>query len=232
MVAKALHNLFLPAPRLNQLNLMQQIALDPHVTQSELAHSCSLSVAMVNNYMKDLCAQGYLHYERKSSRSIFYHLTTAGETVLEETGRELNRELAAFFCEAKARVLDSILRQAGKPIHRVVLFGTGDLAELAYHALESAEVSIVGVCDGSTPGRPREWCGREMLNPTQIRFLVPDAVVVADTSLAEGTYQSLSGLRDRGILVILLDGLGLVRVATAGDPQPQPATPPGIGRAL
>jgi predicted transcriptional regulator len=208
MTTKALHNLLIPAPKLNQMYLMQQIAQNPNITQAELAHTCSLSVAMVNNYMKDLCAQGFLDYDKKSSRSISYYLTDAGKSALEEIGRELIQDLVTLFTETKVRILQTVQKQAGKQeIRRVVLFGTGDLAELAFHALESARIDIVGVCAAPTPGAVHDWCGREMLNPTQIRFLAPDAVVIAETSRTDEIVQSLAYLQNRGICLISLNGV-------------------------
>jgi len=187
---------------------LQLIAQNPHITQAELARGCNLSVAMINNYMKEFCSKGLLDYHRKSSKSISYHLTEAGKAAVEAIGHEFFHELVMLFAETKARIRQSILSQVDGKVHRVVIYGSGDPAELAFHALESAGIDIIGVCDAAPAKQDHDWCGREMLNPSQIRFLAPDTVVVATSGHTEEICQTLDYLQDRGIRLIRLDGLG------------------------
>jgi len=205
MTTKAVQKLLMPSPKLNQLYLLQLIARNPHITQAELARSCMLSVAMVNNYMKEFSSLGFLEYRRRNLKSISYYLTEAGKKALEAIGHEFVLELVSLFADIKARIRQSILNQTEGKVRRVVLHGSGDLAELAFHALESADIRIVGVCDETPAKQGRDWCGREMLSPNQIRFLAPDAVVVANPGRTEEICQTLSYLKDRGIRLIRLD---------------------------
>ncbi|MBP1601750.1 MAG: putative transcriptional regulator [Acidobacteria bacterium] len=202
---KTQHRLHLAAPRLNEMKLLQCLASDPDITQAELARRCGLSVAMVNNYMKDLCAAGLLVYHRKSSKNISYHLTTAGSMRAEEIGQELLQEMVESFAMAKERIRNLILSQVPPGPLRVVLYGLDDLAVIAFHALDCRDLRIVGVCDDD-PGRiGREWCGREVSNPSQIRYLAPDAVVICDRARTEEIYRSLRYLHERGIRLVRLD---------------------------
>ncbi len=206
MPTKPPENLYIPSPKLNQLHIMQQIAIDPHVTQASLARHCSLSVAMVNNYMKALCGAGLLEYQRKSSKTVSYHLTPAGRQAASETTQSLIHELVYLFADAKEKVRDCLRSNGSGELRRVVLYGSGDLAELVYHALDAANVNVVGVCDDDPARIGRDWCGREVFNPSQIRFIAPDAVVLADDNRSDELYSTLSYLQDRGIRVICVNG--------------------------
>ncbi len=101
---------------------------------------------------------------------------------------------------------DIILSGSREAIRRVVLFGSGHLAELAFHALESAGIEVIGVCDGVPAHFGREWCGREMLNPSQIRYMKPDAVVVASFEESDEICSRLRYLAEYGISLIRPDG--------------------------
>jgi FlaA1/EpsC-like NDP-sugar epimerase len=107
---------------------------------------------------------------------------------------------------AKERVRERIVSQAHSELQRVVLFGSGHLAQLAFHALELAGTSVVGVFSDDPEAIGRDFCGREVLNPSQIRFIAPDAVVVADSLRTEETCRSLESLAGRGICIVRLDG--------------------------
>ncbi len=202
---KTQDRLHLASPRLNEMKLLQCLAADPDITQAELARRCGLSVAMVNNYMKDLSAAGLIVYRRKSSKNISYHLTTAGSMRVEEIGQEYLQEMVESFGMAKERIRNLILSQLPPGPLRVVLYGLDDLAVIAFHALDDRDLRIVGVCDDD-PGRiGREWCGREISNPSQIRYLAPDAVVICDRMRTEEIYRGLRYLQERGIRLVRLD---------------------------
>jgi hypothetical protein len=70
-----------------------------------------------------------------------------------------------------------------------------------------ASTNIVGVCDDNPETIGSDFCGREVLSPSQIRFLAPDAVVVADSKRTDEICRKLEFVTDRGISLIRLDGL-------------------------
>jgi DNA-binding MarR family transcriptional regulator len=197
---------YIRSPRLNQLLILKELAADPNLTQAELARRCELSVAMVNNYMKELSSLGWLQYRRKSSKSVSYHLTEAGRQQIEAVEADLVQEMANRFATSKARIRERILSQVPRSLQRVVLVGIGDLAEIVFHALESVQIGVVAVCDYDTANIGRDWCGRKTLDPSQILYLKPDAVIIADTSRSGEILASLKPLLDYGIQVISLGG--------------------------
>ena len=199
-------SLYIPAPRLNQLNILTWLASNPNLTQAELARRCALSAAMINNYMKEFYRSGLVEYHRNNSKRITYRLTLAGGELLDATRREFIQEMVKLFAQAKERIREFILNQAPGVLRRVILYGNGDLAELVFHALESAEVNVIGICVDDPGAIGREWCGRQMLSPSQIRYLVPDSVVIADTQRADEIQRSLRYLLDRGIRLIRICG--------------------------
>jgi DNA-binding MarR family transcriptional regulator len=205
MRAKASQCLYIPAPKLNQLHILKEIAADPDITQAELARRCALSVAMVNNYMKELCDRGFLEYRRKNSKTIAYFVTAAGKDAADATRKELLQELISLLTDAKEQVREIIMTQAHRTLRRVVLYGSGILAEIAFHALESAKVSVIGVCSDDPAEVGQEWCGRERINPSQIRYLAPDAVVIALLQRSDDVYLRLTHLYQYDIELIRLD---------------------------
>jgi predicted transcriptional regulator len=205
MQTKDTQSLYLQSPKLNQLNILREIASNMRITQAELASRCSLSVAMVNNYMKDLCNSDLLEYHRKSVKNVSYHLTPSGIRQLETLQGELIGEMVRLFAEAKKRLRDYIMDQARSVLQRVVLYGTGHLAQLAFHALELSGVIVIGVCDDNPELIGGNLCGLEVMSPSQIRFIAPDAVIITDTPRTHEILENLSPLLHQGIELIRLD---------------------------
>jgi predicted transcriptional regulator len=208
-----LARLYIQSPKLNQLNILREVAADAHITQAELATHCALSVAMVNNYMKELCRIGYMEYHRRTIKSVTYHLTPLGTRQLEVLQAGLVQEMVDLFTLAKAQIRERILGQSTEGLQRVVLFGCGPLAQLVFHSLEVTGVRILGVCDENIETIGSDFCGREVLNSSQIRFLAPDAVIIADTQRTEEIYQSLLPLTSSGIKIVRLDAQEKIEAA-------------------
>jgi predicted transcriptional regulator len=205
MQIKDLKGLYHQSPKLNQLHILKEIAADATITQAELASRCSLSVAMVNNYMKELCNTGLLEYHRKSIKTVSYYLTPLGARRLKCLNAELINEMVEQYIAAKNQIKDRILSQAHTELRRVILFGCSHLAQLVFHALESCAISILGICDDNIETIGSDFCGREVLKPSQIRFLSPDAVIITDSKRTDEIYQNILSLLDAGIDIICIE---------------------------
>jgi len=221
MPLKDLQSLYVPSPKLNQLNILREVALDARITQAELASRCSLSVAMVNNYMKDLCKNKLLKYNRKSIKNVTYHLTASGTRHLDLLQKEQIGEMGQIFAEAKNNIRNRIIDCAGTALKHVALYGTGDLAQLVFHALESSGLNVLYVCDDTPNQLGINFCGREVLKPSLLGNMVPDAVIIADVPKTEEIVGNLKSLHQLGVKLIRLDG-GVettLEVSSTTDPE-------------
>jgi predicted transcriptional regulator len=218
MQAGASKQLYVPGPGLNRLKILELVAVNCRITQTMLARHCNLSVAMVNNYMKDLCTAGLLQYRRRNKRSVSYHLTSLGKERIEEMRQEFLLETSDLVTQMKEFINSVIRRQTAGSLRRVVLYGGGNLAELTFHALGSAAVNVIAVCDDDPTMLGLEWCGREPVSPFQIRFMAPDAVIITDLHRAGEISRALSYLIDRGIRIIRLDGKTGEPISQVADP--------------
>jgi hypothetical protein len=90
-------------------------------------------------------------------------------------------------------------------LRRAVLYGRGHSAELVFHALESNGTAILGICDDNLETMGGGFCGREVINPSQIGALCPDAVIITESEKTEEIYRNIAHLSDLGIQIICLD---------------------------
>jgi DNA-binding MarR family transcriptional regulator len=200
MGAKIPNTLYVAGPKLNRLNILNELAVNPHLTQAELARRSDLSIAMVNNYIKELALLGMVEYHRTSSKTVSYHVTPLGMQQANLSQHELLLEMVGFFSKAKEQIRETLLSQ-NKKIRRVILYGTGELAEMTFHAMESAGIAVIGICDENVVEK-REFCGREVLNPAQIRYMAPDAVILVNQKSEDS--ETLQFLQQRGICILCL----------------------------
>ena len=198
--------LYIRSPRLNQLLILTALGEDPFLTQATLAHRCRLSVAMVNNYLKEQCDAGMIEYRRKSLKSVSYHVTDLGRAQMDILEAEVMADAIARFALAKEQILKRLMGQVqDMSLHRVILFGTGHLAEMVFHALAPAGVRVIGVCnDQASIGS--DWCGCPVFDFAQIGVMAPDAVVITDWSNTDTIWNRLKTYYNGSLRVIRLDG--------------------------
>ena len=112
--------------------------------------------------------------------------------------------MVRMFENAKEHIRNRILDQAKSSLQRVMVYGTADLAQLVFHALERSGIRILGVCTDDAERIGSEFCGREVVNASQIRFMAPDAVILADSKITD-IPANLSALSQYGIELLVLD---------------------------
>jgi DNA-binding MarR family transcriptional regulator len=128
------------------LELLEEISNDQRVTQRSLSSQLGISLGIANLYLKRLAKKGYIKMTTvPGQRLLRYMLTPQG---LSEKSR-LTYEFAAysyrFLRSARSHMCSEFerLKQAG--LRRVVLCGTGELAELAYLAMAESGLELAGV---------------------------------------------------------------------------------------
>ena len=112
------------------LALLNKIAADPDVTQSDLAQDLKLAIGTVNNRLKRLVAQGSIEVKRTQRRKLRYHLTPEGLALQQSLTTEYVQQSFQLYrvVREEAQRLLSALIEAG--YHAVCLVGEGDIADV------------------------------------------------------------------------------------------------------
>ena len=143
-----------PPETIHELNLLEQIADDPDITQASLASQLGVAVGTVNWYLKRLVAKGYVKVKRAQRRKLRYIITPEGIAFRArltlhyiETSMKLYRRIRQHVRELLAEA-----KQAG--FTRVHIMGEGDIADVCRLTCLEQSVSVVDMLDGKTVGLP------------------------------------------------------------------------------
>jgi len=143
-----------PPETIHELNLLEQIADDPDITQASLASQLGVAVGTVNWYLKRLVAKGYVKVKRAQRRKLRYIITPEGIAFRArltlhyiETSMKLYRRIRQHVRELLAEV-----KQAG--FNRVHIMGEGDIADVCRLTCLEQGVNVVDMLDGKTVGLP------------------------------------------------------------------------------
>lgn len=178
--------------------LLSEIEKEENLSQRDLAQRLGIALGLVNSYLKNLVAKGFVRVRAFPRNRYAYLLTPKG---LAEKSRLAYRHLSYFtnlYTTTRQDYLD-VFRGLHELGVRVVAFcGVDEVAEIAYLSLQEADVELGGVMDECSDGR--------MLFRHPVQDLAggiasaPDQIVITSLKREEALHRGLLGLgvaRDR-----------------------------------
>jgi len=186
------------------LLLLSEITGEEPLSQRELSRRLGIAVGLVNSYLKNLVAKGYVRVKNFPRNRYAYLLTPQG---LAEKSRLAYQHLSYFtnlYTAARQDYLDLFRRLEAAGVREVAFCGVDEVAEVAYLSLQETGLKLAAVLDDTRAGG--------------IFFGVP---VV---SLAEGAQQvrvpvAVTSMKRRDELeqMLRLAGVAAGRIVIAGD---------------
>ena len=138
---------------LNELRLMGEIERNGETSQRELAQRLNLSLGLINMFIKRMVSKGYFKVKSMPRNRVKYLLTPRGIARKSRLTVEYLKSSINFYREIKALLMDTYARLQEKGIRKVLFFGAGEVAELAYLYLKTTELVLIGIVDDSRKGR-------------------------------------------------------------------------------
>lgn len=173
------------------LEILSTIAQGGPVTQRGVAQKLGIALGLANLYLKRLIRKGYIKVTTIPPNRIKYLLTPKGfaeKTRLTYEYMDYSLQLYRQTRQALRETLSPLVQQGHC---RVVLYGTGEPAELAYLTLRELGLELTAVVDGEGKG------GKFLGVPIQALGDLPgegaDLIIVATFSAPDGMIEALTG---------------------------------------
>jgi DNA-binding MarR family transcriptional regulator len=132
--------------------LMEEIAREEPVTQRELSRRLDIALGLVNSYLKNLVAKGYVRIKAFPKNRYAYILTPQG---ISEKSRLAYQHLSYFtnlYRFARQDYAALFRSLAAEGVRRVSFCGVDEVAEIAYLSLHVTGIELVGVMDDDRNG--------------------------------------------------------------------------------
>jgi len=134
------------------LRLMGEVEKGGSYSQRELARRLNLSLGLVNTFIKRLVNKGYFKVKTLPRNRVKYLLTPKGLAQKSRLTVEYLRYSINFYREIKQMLLHKFQDLEQKGIVKLLFYGSGEVAELAYLYLQMTPLSLVGVVDQDRGG--------------------------------------------------------------------------------
>jgi DNA-binding MarR family transcriptional regulator len=127
--------------------LMNELEAGEAVSQRELAGRLGIAVGLVNSYLKNFAAKGFVRVKAFPRNRYAYLLTPKG---FAEKGRLAFQHLNYFtslYTTTRQEYLELFRRLKAQGVVEVVFCGVDEVAEIAYLSLLEAGLELAGVLD-------------------------------------------------------------------------------------
>lgn len=191
--------------RLHEYNILEEISRDETISQRDLAERLNLSVGLVNAFIKRLIAKGYFKVTTIPRNRVRYLFTPKGIAEKSRLSLEYLRYSVTFYRHIKESLTEVFRQMKAADGRRVVIWGGGEISELACLYINDTDLVVAGVV---VPERPRRLTlmGHPVRSPAQIGDFEFDSVLVAST---EDAFDAVDRLVELGVdraRIFTLDG--------------------------
>jgi DNA-binding Lrp family transcriptional regulator len=130
------------------LQLLKEVEQDSYVTQRSLATKLGVALGLTNLYLKRLAHKGYIKITTIPSHRIKYLLTPRGMAEKSRLTYAYMQYSLSYYREMRQRIKQVLTQLSHAGAKRIVIHGTGELAELAYLTLREMDLTLVGIVNG------------------------------------------------------------------------------------
>jgi DNA-binding MarR family transcriptional regulator len=138
--------------------VLQAIASGQRVTQRSLSTELGVALGLTNLLVRRLVGKGYVRVSKMGTRHVRYLMTPAGWEALARATRQSLENTIHLYTETREHIRTSLsqISERCEPDvdgrKRVIFYGAGDVAEIAYVSLQKTDLSLVGVVDDRRTG--------------------------------------------------------------------------------
>jgi len=184
------------------LQILDELSQNDSLTQRDLSERLGIALGLVNSYIKNLAAKGYITVTTIPRKRYTYYLTPMGFTEKTRLAYNLFQDYTRIYREAKNNLRTLFQELAEKDFQRIVFAGTDEVAEIAYLTIQETTLKLVGVIDSSTE-RPF-FFGAKIRPLHEISGMQFDCIIVTSYLNREKIHQSLihQGIHERNIRMI------------------------------
>lgn len=179
------------ADQQRDLQLLSEIEASEAVTQRGLAKRLGIALGLTNLYVKRLARKGHIKVINIQKNRIRYLITPKGIAEKSRLTYEYMQYSLHLYRQActllRARLRD--LAEQGRK--RLVFYGVGEAAELAYLCVKEMDLDLVGVVDAEHAGG--RFLGHTVLDPPALAGLRYDCVVITSFGNDEDIRRQLEG---------------------------------------
>lgn len=179
--------------RKRELELLTEIAEDEGVTQRALSKKLGMALGLTNLYIKRLAKKGYIRIVNIKRSRIKYLLTPQGFAEKAHLAYQFMEYSLAYYMSLRETYRQRLLPLRRMNGRRVLLVGSGEVAEIAALVLWELDLALEHVVDDEKSGKA--FLGHKVRTLAEIPEMSFDWIVLALLNESDSLLERLHALQ-------------------------------------
>jgi len=141
--------------------LLSEVADEQPVSQRELAKRLGIALGLVNSYLKNFVAKGFIRIKNYPQNRYAYLLTPNGMAEKARLAYQHVNYFTSLYTVTRQDYLLLFRELAERGVAQVSFCGIDEVAEIAWLSLQETGLALAGVMDNTDPGR--DFMGRQVV---------------------------------------------------------------------
>jgi DNA-binding MarR family transcriptional regulator len=134
------------------LQILDELSSNDLLTQRDLSSRLGIALGLVNSYIKNLIAKGYITVKSIPPKRYAYYLTPKGFSEKTRLTYDLLNDYTRIYREARSSLKALFKEMKDQGVRKVAFAGMDEIAEIAYITLHEANMKLAGVVDNKKAG--------------------------------------------------------------------------------
>ncbi len=195
-----------PAPgHFKSLQILDELSTSDSLTQRDISNRLGIALGLVNSYIKNLVAKGYITVKSIPPKRYAYYLTPKGFAEKTRLSYHLLQDYTRIYREAKNNLNQLYKEMRNIGMRKVVFAGSDEIAEIAYITLQDTDMELTGIVDDEN--RSKSFFGKTINPVNAIGSIDYDCVVITTYVKREQLYKELisNGVDKKAIRCIFFE---------------------------
>ncbi len=184
------------------LEMLDALSNDSSITQRDLSQRLGIALGLVNSYIKNLVAKGYVTVKSIPPKRYAYFLTPKGFAEKTRLTYHLLQDYTRIYRETRGNLKRFFKEMKDAGVKKLVFAGADEVAEIAYMTLQETDMELVAVVDEAEAGKKFFRYGIRPLG--SVREMSYDLILVASYLRRNEIFRELldKGVKEEVIKVI------------------------------
>ena len=162
---------------IKELEILHEVSKSEHVNQRHLSKKLGMAAGLVNLYMRRLAHKGYIKVSGINPRRLRYLITPRGITEKTRLTYEFALISYKYFKSATDDIKKKLSDMEKLGQVNVVVYGTGEMAEMCLLLIKEFDMKVVAVVDDDTESN--RFLGYPVVPRDVLHNLKFDKIIVA-----------------------------------------------------
>lgn len=173
------------------LRILTELSGNDSLTQRDLSSRLGIALGLVNSYIKNLAAKGYITVKSIPPKRYAYFITPKGFAEKTRLTYHLLQDYTRIYREARANFKQLFAELRSEGVNTVIFAGADEVAEIAFLTLQETDIQLCCIVDEEMAGK--KFLGRNVWSLSEVRNgqLKYDCIVITSYLKRAQIYNKL-----------------------------------------